>query len=540
MSRRLPLLRLAGMTLVPLLLLLLMMMMMMMMVQGAASLDSTTQRANYSTDSIRWRLSRWFSPIVGRNAAISRPPPAAPHNSHHDSLRQSHRDLQAFGEMICSLDPTIVRAYRDSSNSNASFALVNATTSSTDLNHHSFDEENDDEQDNDLEYIFVQLCSCGPAGKYCPSDHSNMCISRGLNAPIICFTSTGADSFVRTFWPITVAVTLALLYALSCTFTGQLARQYTHRKLRSAQYWFYRGFAVSTPPSPSSPQSTTPVASTFNTTDDPDATTTADAAVTNNTTSNIAAQLIARDLNHLLQHQPEQAALLYRQYRTRERERQRRLEIRHNTWWYKGLQRCCVQPYRRGQPRRRRRSTLAQVEESPPSVSLSPSPLQPPTLDTRSRLVLKTKVYAGEVGDAVETTANSPPTASQSPLGNLPNLFAPFTASAAAAADPVPSLQALDDEMEHGTRCAICLIKLQPGHVVGDLTCKHMMHKDCLKDWLKRKNTCPLCQQVNIATLVVPTLGAPPTASGSNPGSAPPTLPFAVSSTPWSLRTEYR
>jgi Ring finger domain len=519
MSRRLPRERLAGMALLLLLL--------STIVQGAASFDPTSQQADDSTDYVRWRLTRWLlqSPIFGRDAANS---------DHHTSTRQSHRALQAFGEQICNLDPTMVRAYRNASMSNSAFVLENA--SSTDLNPHSFDEEeDDDERDNDLEYIYLQQCSCasryGMAGEYCPSDHSNMCILRGPNAPILCFSSTEADAFVRTFWPITVAATLALLYALSCTFTGQLARQYTHRKLRNVQYFFHSRLAPTAPVS-SSPQSTTSAASTSNMIDNP---------TTNTNSASISAELIDRDLNHLMQHQPEQAALLYRQYRTRERDRRQRLEIRHNSWWYKGLQRCCVEPFR-GRQRRRRRSTIEQVEESPPSESLSPPP---PTLITRSRLVLKTKVYAGEAGDAVETTANSPTaTTSQSPLGILPNLFAPFTAS-----DPVPSLQALDDEMEHGTRCAICLVKLQPGHVVGDLTCKHMMHKDCLKDWLKRRNTCPLCQQVNIATLVAPpppplhgdssSVGAP-TTSSSTPGSAPPTLPFAVASTPWSLRTENR
>jgi Ring finger domain len=524
-SRRLRTVRLAGMTRVLLILLL--------MVQGVAS------RTDDSTLYIRWRLTLWFSfsPIFNRgDDAVSNalPSPSPLQTSHHNSLRQSHRSLQSFGEMVCNLDPTIVRAYRNASASNSVFILENA--SSTDLNQHdSFDEEDDDERDrNDRQYINLQQCSCaetryGREGEYCPSDHSNMCILRGPNTPIVCFSSNEADAFVRTFWPITVAATLALLYALTCTFTGQLARQYAQRTVRTVQSLFHKRVATP-PPSSASSQSTAPAASTT------PATTT---ATTNNSTS-ISAQLIARDLNHLIQHQPEQAALLYRQYRTRERERQQRLQVRHNSWWYKGLQRCCVEPYRRQGRRRRHRpgSTTEQVEESPPSASLSPPTPSTPTMDTRSRLVLKTKVYAGEAGDAVETTANRPTTTSQSPL----NLFAPFTAT-----DPVPSLQALDDEMEHGTRCAICLIKLQPGDVVGDLVCKHMLHKDCLKDWLQRKNTCPLCQQVNIATLVTPTplhggggsLGAPlpPSASGT---SANPTLPFAVASTPWSLRTEYR
>lgn len=53
----------------------------------------------------------------------------------------------------------------------------------------------------------------------------------------------------------------------------------------------------------------------------------------------------------------------------------------------------------------------------------------------------------------------------------------------------------VDDEC-----CAICLGRLEQGCEVGDIACGHVFHKDCLKDWLQNKNTCPLCQQVGIAT----------------------------------------
>ena len=67
-------------------------------------------------------------------------------------------------------------------------------------------------------------------------------------------------------------------------------------------------------------------------------------------------------------------------------------------------------------------------------------------------------------------------------------------------------LEEMDDELEHGTRCAICLVRLQDVDLIGDISCGHALHKDCLKDWLKRKNRCPLCQQTRIARLHYPQL----------------------------------
>mmetsp|Transcript_15570 Transcript_15570/g.20276 ORF Transcript_15570/g.20276 Transcript_15570/m.20276 type:complete len:439 (+) Transcript_15570:187-1503(+) len=56
-----------------------------------------------------------------------------------------------------------------------------------------------------------------------------------------------------------------------------------------------------------------------------------------------------------------------------------------------------------------------------------------------------------------------------------------------------------DDENENA--CAICLKALQDGDIIGDIACGHLFHKACLKDWLKRKNSCPLCQRMDIAEL---------------------------------------
>jgi hypothetical protein len=58
----------------------------------------------------------------------------------------------------------------------------------------------------------------------------------------------------------------------------------------------------------------------------------------------------------------------------------------------------------------------------------------------------------------------------------------------------------MDDLDEDEVVCTICLGVVEDGERVGELTCNHIFHADCLKDWLRRRNVCPLCQTQNVAT----------------------------------------
>jgi len=49
--------------------------------------------------------------------------------------------------------------------------------------------------------------------------------------------------------------------------------------------------------------------------------------------------------------------------------------------------------------------------------------------------------------------------------------------------------------------CSICMMEIVDGEKVGALSCNHLFHVDCLKEWIKRKNSCPLCQSPNIARI---------------------------------------
>eukprot|EP01006_Ploeotia_vitrea_P042917 TRINITY_DN66672_c11_g4_i2.p2 TRINITY_DN66672_c11_g4~~TRINITY_DN66672_c11_g4_i2.p2 ORF type:complete len:194 (-),score=82.08 TRINITY_DN66672_c11_g4_i2:169-750(-) len=44
--------------------------------------------------------------------------------------------------------------------------------------------------------------------------------------------------------------------------------------------------------------------------------------------------------------------------------------------------------------------------------------------------------------------------------------------------------------------CAICLSEFEDGESVRELRCRHHFHKSCVDQWLQKKKTCPLCNQV--------------------------------------------
>ena len=56
-----------------------------------------------------------------------------------------------------------------------------------------------------------------------------------------------------------------------------------------------------------------------------------------------------------------------------------------------------------------------------------------------------------------------------------------------------------NDDEKHET-CMICFVTVADGDRIGILpNCNHIFHASCLKDWLKRRNVCPLCLDANVA-----------------------------------------
>ena len=80
-----------------------------------------------------------------------------------------------------------------------------------------------------------------------------------------------------------------------------------------------------------------------------------------------------------------------------------------------------------------------------------------------------------------------------------------------------------DDDYEEDFTCTICIMEVEDGDKVGALNCHHIFHVQCLKEWIKRKNVCPLCQVPDIASPRPgnPDTNSPPRSPWPASGSAP-------------------
>ena len=43
--------------------------------------------------------------------------------------------------------------------------------------------------------------------------------------------------------------------------------------------------------------------------------------------------------------------------------------------------------------------------------------------------------------------------------------------------------------------CSICYYNVKEGEQVIQLPCQHYFHVDCIKEWLIKQRTCPMCKQ---------------------------------------------
>mmetsp|Transcript_16041 Transcript_16041/g.35253 ORF Transcript_16041/g.35253 Transcript_16041/m.35253 type:complete len:256 (-) Transcript_16041:216-983(-) len=59
----------------------------------------------------------------------------------------------------------------------------------------------------------------------------------------------------------------------------------------------------------------------------------------------------------------------------------------------------------------------------------------------------------------------------------------------------LPILQLRDEDLEVNPECCICLEEYETGEKVVRIPhCNHIFHRECCRDWLSRKCTCPYCR----------------------------------------------
>ena len=101
-----------------------------------------------------------------------------------------------------------------------------------------------------------------------------------------------------------------------------------------------------------------------------------------------------------------------------------------------------------------------------------------------------------------ESNPNTPDTVSTNSSDDTTN-FAEDDGEENETSTPDANVQQCEDEFE----CLICLSPVEDGDRVGVTVCGHIFHQECLKQWIARKNQCPLCKKriASIATSPRPT-----------------------------------
>merc|ERR1740121_1532011 len=71
---------------------------------------------------------------------------------------------------------------------------------------------------------------------------------------------------------------------------------------------------------------------------------------------------------------------------------------------------------------------------------------------------------------------------------------APPTSASTLRSLPRIKVTAYDIAANEGSECSICLGDLVAGEPALRLPCGHLFHEDCVTDWLKKSNECPVCR----------------------------------------------
>ncbi|MCD9644378.1 RING finger protein 24 [Datura stramonium] len=55
--------------------------------------------------------------------------------------------------------------------------------------------------------------------------------------------------------------------------------------------------------------------------------------------------------------------------------------------------------------------------------------------------------------------------------------------------------------LESKEHCCLCLVDYCDGEDLAKIDCGHVYHIDCIKEWIKLKNSCPICKRIALAAL---------------------------------------
>ena len=50
-----------------------------------------------------------------------------------------------------------------------------------------------------------------------------------------------------------------------------------------------------------------------------------------------------------------------------------------------------------------------------------------------------------------------------------------------------------EEEEEEEEQCAVCRVELEVGEEAATLPCRHSYHEECIRQWLERAKSCPVC-----------------------------------------------
>ena len=311
--------------------------------------------------------------------------------------------------------------------------------------------------------------------------------------PVECFTISSTDTFIESFWPVTIFWMLVVTYVWSCSDPGRVARQYYQRKFRCWQYC----------------RTNRPLENTNTDTNTSEQTIEGQAPLTDD-------QIVRQQLESTIENYPSRANYMYREAMNRQNRQQRYERQRQSLRWYRTYQRmktrfknflCCYKPIISTNINVIADNNIENVDETPAvemtnQTNMSPGVTEP----SGPRLILKTRVYYfDDAATRVATDTSRKYSSFEQPQTEFPEVtagIAPSNVASEAETILIDDNDNSNSNLNNGDeiRCAICLLPLQDGiDIIGDLPCHHCMHKHCLKEWLMRKNRCPLCQLSDVA-----------------------------------------